>query len=417
MSEFLTIIDDNINRIINSLIPDCFTGKRCIIAGGMPLSIYSRYVKTAKEMWACVSKETRAERVAYTKFSDVDIWIINPESTNSKDLLDVMRHPLDIGDSIIVDDILFTRSKSSVFAATYAASNTGKITHSNTFQLMHSGIRNDIAINEAIEGLLDTFDLDLCKVAWHDGVLYAHKSVASCLASNSFGFSKFQTEKLSKIDSFSPGELAYLGLRYKKYSLRFNLDPSTEICNFAYKTLQSCSEKNLELTKTDIHNTPGLNTTVLGKAIHNPATFTLPSLDKLSDTSIINPAVFKLPALNILSDSASLYKNDDDSWGGSKLIRVCSEPDFFEWVFSLKNLEEKDSKMLYYVNDDRFSNVIKTKLESTNRSKQSLMKTYESLLRGRDSIDYGNFKIVKELKNKHLLSSYSVYPMITSSTP
>lgn len=383
MSEFLTIIDDNINRIINSLIPDCFTGKRCIIAGGMPLSIYSRYVKTAKEMWACVSKETKAERVAFTKFSDVDIWILNPESNNSKDLLDVMRHPLDTGDSIIVDDILFTRSKTSVFAATYTASNTGKITHSNTFQLMHSGIRNDIAVNEAIEGLLNTFDLDICKVAWHDGVLYAHKSIVSCLASNSFGFSKFQTEKLSKIASFSPGELAYLGLRYKKYSLRFNLDPSTEICNFVYKTLQSCSEKNLELIKTDIHNTPGLNTIVL----------------------------------NILSDSASLYKNDDDSWGGSKLVRVCSEPDFFEWVFSLKNLEEKDSKMLYYVNDDRFSNVIKTKLESTDRSKQSLMKTYESLLRGRDSIDYGNFKIVKELKNKHLLSAYSVRPLITSSTP
>jgi len=379
MSDFLTIINDNINSIINSLIPKCFINKRCIIAGGMPLSIYNKYIRYDKDMWNSLPRE--AVDVTAVKYSDVDIWIFDPENPDSEDFLDVIRRPLNIGDLILNDERWFTRSKTSKFAATYTANSDSSFRASNVFQLMLSGIRNDIPADEAIKGLLDTFDLDICKVAWHDGVLYAHKSIVNYMISSSFDFSKYQMNKISNTDLLSPGELAYMSLRYKKYSARYGLDPSKNICNFVYTAFKRCSERNSELEKeSEAKQTPyviGSKPPVINKIVTNQVPASILSGSLLS---------------NSLS-SASLY-NNDDSWGGTRLVKTCADPNFFEWIFSLKNLEDKESKMLYYVGDERYKYAIKSKLDISNVSPESLNKTHDLMSRGKKVTKYNNFKVV-----------------------
>lgn len=215
-----------------------------IIAGGFPLSVYMYYKLCKEEYLPIMTKYILNRDMDYLKYTDIDIWPL--ESLDNSFLKEIFsnnaENTLDLN-----KDIKIKVTKKSKWANTI--SNTTPYKRMADIQFVKNYHKDP-------EELISTFDLDICKVAWSKGVLYVDEGADKDIENGTLSFGS----------NHKPGEETflsrlYMSLRYMKYSKRYSLDPSPDICEYIFKTyLESSYKENIDSLSSPKTNTNYVST-------------------------------------------------------------------------------------------------------------------------------------------------------------
>lgn len=231
MNKVLRINNSYVNDIISSQISyKNLLNEDLIIAGGFPLSVYMYYKLCKEEYLPIMTKYILNRDMDYLKYTDIDIWPL--ESLDNSFLKEIFsnnaENTLDLN-----KDIKIKVTKKSKWANTI--SNTTSYKRMADIQFVKNYHKDP-------EELISTFDLDICKVAWSKGVLYVDEGADKDIKNGTLSFGS----------NHKPGEETflsrlYMSLRYMKYSKRYSLDPSPDICEYIFKTyLESSYKENID---------------------------------------------------------------------------------------------------------------------------------------------------------------------------
>lgn len=203
-----------------------------IIAGGFPLAVYLKVESTKEDFLPLLLKKlTNPTRIGDgLSYTDIDIWAKSSSSNqilnNLIDLNPVT--PLQMSESSI------TLTKKSKWANTFSVSTNNRSAFTKAVQFVKVRYQSP-------EDLISTFDLNICKVAWCNGSLFVSEEVMNDI----------RTGELSFSPNYDFGEQnfitrVYRSLRFIKYAMRYNLEPSADICEYIFKTFADSSGDNLK---------------------------------------------------------------------------------------------------------------------------------------------------------------------------
>jgi len=231
MNKVLRINNSYVNDIISSQISyKSLLDEDLVIAGGFPLSVYMYYKLCKEEHLPIMTKYILNRDMDYLKYTDIDIWPL--ESLDNSFLKEVFSNNAE-NTLPLNEKINFRFTKKSKWANTI--SNTTLDKRMADIQFVKNYHKNP-------DELISTFDLDICKVAWSKGVLYVDEGADKDIENGTLSFGsnhKYGEETfLSRL---------YMSLRYMKYSKRYSLDPSPDICEYIFKTyLESSYKENID---------------------------------------------------------------------------------------------------------------------------------------------------------------------------
>jgi hypothetical protein len=288
MEEILTVNNNHISSVISNIFPEKrILTSDAIIAGGFPLAVFLEFLKTKDEFYELLQKNLIKENIKYNSsnkkaisFTDYDIWLKNNHSNDYVKMLFAMKKHVQKKSHTIKDTIddlkaIFEESQSISEKNTIGNLRIVRISKwAHTFYNTES-LRNIQLIKHTINSaqeLISSFDLNICKVAWNDGVTYY----------SSEAINDFKNSELNLSSNFTHGDLSftdklYLSLRYKKYATRYDLQPSEQICEFIFKTLvESSDEINLKYSNK-FQNTNPTTMSVSNFSSNNYDGFEFPS--------------------------------------------------------------------------------------------------------------------------------------------
>lgn len=334
MEEILTVNNDHISSVISNLFPERrILSHDAIVAGGFPLAVFLEFLKTKDEFHELIQKDLIKQNTQYNSsnkknisFSDYDIWLKNNHSNDYvKTLFAMKKHVRKKASTIkdTVDDLkaLFEEQQSISEKNTIDDLRIIRISKwAHTFY--HTKSSRNIQImkhtQNSAQDLISNFDLNICKVAWSDGVTYF----------SSEAINDFKNSELNLSSNFTHGDLSftdrlYLSLRYFKYGTRYGLQPSEQICEFIFKTLlDSSDEANLKYSNN--HNM-GQATATLG-----------------SSFSISNYDGYDYP---------------------SKMYNMLVSENTYSWISKCKNFKKEWN--LFLLNNDRLKNCISKTVDTS----------------------------------------------------
>lgn len=241
MSSFLKYNNSYINEIISSKFPvKNLRTEDTIIAGGFPLAVFLKVESTKEEFLPLTVKKITTQGYERPQsnglsYTDIDIWI---KSGSNNAILNSLSDinpisPLSLGDST------FSCNRKSRWANTYSVTSDNGSSYIKNVQIVKNRYEN-------AESLLSTFDLNICKVGWCNGELFVSEDVMkdvlsgefSLNASYDFGDQNFVTR-------------LYRSLRFIKYAKRYSLEPSSQICEYIFRTIADSSGDNLKYSLRD----------------------------------------------------------------------------------------------------------------------------------------------------------------------
>lgn len=237
MGQILKINNSYINEIISSTIPvKNLLTEDAIIAGGFPLAVYLKVESTKDDFLPLLIRKINRPSKPYSThnnellYTDIDIWVKN----NSSNLLLNNLLEFDPISPIKINEISLRLTKKSKWANTFSTTCGQGLSFPNVMQFIKDKYQSP-------EDLISTFDLNICKVAWCNGDLFVDEEVMNEIRNCEFSFSPnydFGNENfITKI---------YRSLRYIKYAKRYNLEPSSNICEYIFKTFLYSSGENLK---------------------------------------------------------------------------------------------------------------------------------------------------------------------------
>ena len=252
MSGFLKIENPNLNKIISSQVPiKLLLNEDVVIAGGFPLAVYNLYLAHRDEYLPILAKKIVYKR-EYLKYTDIDIWPLetlnNINLNNYFSLNPLSPHSTGDGNQV------FNIQRKSKWANTGTVKNTTSPSinspineYGNFHNIANPNLQFIKTPVSSPESLISNFDLNVCMVAWHKGVLYVSDKAHDDLSNQTLSFNNNY-----KIDECNFQSMMYRSLRYIKYCKRYDLEPSTDICEYIFKTyLASSSPENIALIQSE----------------------------------------------------------------------------------------------------------------------------------------------------------------------
>jgi len=265
------------------------------------------------------------------KYGDIDVWLVDgAKSTTRYALLDVMRLSnkddiIDITTTQDTREMLISCIKKSKFATTFLVASESE---KETIQVM----RNKVT---SVENLINEFDLNICKVAWNNNILYVHQSAVDDFSNLKLSFSENFNSRLDG----HPGSLAYNCIRYLKYQSRYNLEPTKAVCDYMVGSLTKCID-HLEVSKT----------------IDEPLSILVPSITNLT---ALTPATIKFGTAEPTTDTHYLDKRNLNAF-----VRSFTAHDRVLKLLDLENIDK--SFILFLLNNDNYKNVLQLFLDRKN---------------------------------------------------
>jgi hypothetical protein len=331
MSGVLKIRNNVINEIINNrIIASELLDEDIIIAGGFPLSLYCFYLLN-KEEYLDISKKNILinpvdnDKKSILKYKDIDIWrskelnnkLINSlfESSTDKYLKSINK---------IYDKYFCHLRKNSCFANTFRLSPPTKSVERNIeIQFISKTGTEECPLTP--ESLISSFDLNICKVAWKDGVLYVHPDAHDGIVNQSLCIN----EGYYMPDNEDYSARLYKSSRYLKYGKRYDLEPSLELCEYIFKVFCDSSDSHIHEKYVDNNNE--------------------------SFISRLN-SIFGIAAKQTAADTTTFATNAyDDTFKNRRMFQCVVNDSNFSWLSSRKNYKKEWS--LFLINNKNLPSV------------------------------------------------------------
>jgi hypothetical protein len=332
MSDILKIRNNVINEIIsNRIIASELLGEDIIIAGGFPLSLYYFYLLNKEEYLEISKKNILSNPVdndkkSILKYKDVDIWRskeLDNKFINS--LFDPSSNKYLKSIDKIYDKYPFYLRRNSCFANTFRLS-SGKKSLEKEIEIQFISKTGTKECPLTPESLISSFDLNICKVAWKDGVLYVHSDAHNAIINQSLCIS--EGYYMPDVEDYSAR--LYKSSRYIKYGRRYDLEPSPELCEYIFKVFYESSDSDIYKNYTDDNNESFLS--------------------KLNSIFAVTP---KKAAEDTTTFTASAY--DEKAFKNKWMFKYVINDSNFAWLSSRKNYKKEWS--LFLINNKNILSV------------------------------------------------------------
>jgi len=264
MSEVLIIENPTINNIISREVAEKeLLSNDLIIAGGFPLSVLYYYLIVKEEFLPYFEQSITSVglRSPFSlSYSDVDIWPTHKSLKNEK--INLFLSPnfdsayiSKYGKGISYDKYNFLLKKQSVFANTFLRTANGKPSFIDSRLVKDDEVHRSLpfqfikSLKNNPEELFEGFDLNICKVAWYNGKLYAHTDSVRDVKNKTLSLSeKYFHDKNETFDA-----KCYKSIRYLKYAKRYNLSLTKDLCDYISNAfIESSSKDIIDVINNDV---------------------------------------------------------------------------------------------------------------------------------------------------------------------
>ena len=324
------IYSEKCNWLIENIFAKDFLSTSPVIAGGFALSIRMAIMHHDSDYkWNNFKKNFKKGRGGgwyyIPPFGDIDVWFLENNSIFSCD------NKLNF--LISYDSKDPTHSLNGREVRLIGESKWGNSFSTKPFCCINPLVKpacNLQVINtkyESVEQLLSSFDLENCKYAWHNGYLYFSNNAEQLF--NSFTLSKSADRAYSSFQ-----EKLFHGLRYFKYSSRYNLDFDKDLALFALNTYLDIDSERCTLPATN--NNISIGVPNYGSSASSGSDMISEFLGYFDD--FYQMKTFDkgwLPFLIPLADRIPLIKNLIESNGDLQLARKGLRPKEYSYVAAL----------------------------------------------------------------------------------